>query len=54
MIVSANRVTGNELSLEITGATAKSATVLGNITTAGIALSGNGLSAPWDALNLRA
>lgn len=54
VIVNANRVTGNELSIQITGATAKSATVLGNITTRGIALAGGPLPAPWDALNLRA
>ena len=34
VLVNANRVTGNEL-IQITGATAKSATVLGNITTRG-------------------
>jgi hypothetical protein len=55
VIVNANRVTGgNALSINITGATAKSATVLGNITTGGIALSGGDLPAPWDTLNLRA
>ena len=53
-IVSTNRVTGNEFSIQINGATAKSATVLGNITTRGISLAGAGLPAPWDALNLRA
>lgn len=54
VLVNANRVTGNELSIQITGATSKSATVLGNITTRGIALAGAPLPAPWDALNLRA
>ncbi|TCL69493.1 DUF6519 domain-containing protein [Rhizobium sp. BK251] len=54
IIVNANRVTGNELSIQITRATTKSAAVLGNITTRGIALSGGGLIPPWDALNLRA
>jgi hypothetical protein len=54
VIVNANRVTGNELSIQITGATAKSATVLGNITTRAISLAGAALPAPWDALNLRA
>lgn len=53
-IVSTNRVTGNEFSIQINGATAKTATVLGNITTRGISLAGAGLPAPWDALNLRA
>lgn len=54
VLVNANRVTGNELSIQINGATARSATVLGNITTRGIALAGGPLPAPWDALNLRA
>ena len=54
VIVNTNRVTGNEFSIQINGATAKSATVLGNITTRGISLAGAGLPAPWDALNLRA
>ncbi|MFO1161124.1 MAG: DUF6519 domain-containing protein [Reyranellaceae bacterium] len=54
VLVNANRVTGNELSIQITGATAKSATVLGNITTRAISLAGAPLPAPWDALNLRA
>lgn len=52
VIVDSNRITGEELSLEITEATSKSAAVLGNITTRGIALSGAGLSPPWAALNL--
>ncbi len=52
VIVDSNRITGEELSLNITEATAKSAAVLGNITTRGIALSGSGLAAPWAALNL--
>jgi Family of unknown function (DUF6519) len=54
VIVNGNRVTGLELSIQITGATAKSAAVLGNITTRSIVISGSGLPAPWDALNLRA
>ena len=53
-IVSTNRVTGNEFSIRITRATAKTATVLGNITTRGISLAGAPLPAPWDVLNLRA
>jgi hypothetical protein len=54
VIVNANRVIGGELAIQITGATAKSAAVLGNITRGGIAISGTGLSPPWDALNLHA
>jgi hypothetical protein len=50
----ANRVVSGEVSIQITGATAKSAAVLGNITTGGITVAGAGLVAPWDALNLRA
>ncbi len=53
VIMNANRITGEEESVVITEATAKSAVVLGNITTRGIALSGAGLAAPWDVLNLR-
>ena len=53
VIMNANRITGNELSVLISDATAKSAAVLGNITNGGIALSGAGLAPPWDALNLR-
>ncbi|MBS0523277.1 MAG: right-handed parallel beta-helix repeat-containing protein [Proteobacteria bacterium] len=53
-IVNANRVIGNEMSIQITGANAKSATVLGNVTTGAISLGGTGLPAPWDALNVRA
>ncbi|HXJ02000.1 MAG TPA: DUF6519 domain-containing protein [Micropepsaceae bacterium] len=49
-IVSANRVRGGELSIQVTNA--KSAAVLGNITTGAIAIPG-GLQPPWDALNLR-
>lgn len=52
VIVSANRVTGNELSMDISRATAKSATVLGNITTRSILLQG-GL-ANWAPLNILA
>ncbi|HJW12956.1 MAG TPA: right-handed parallel beta-helix repeat-containing protein, partial [Albitalea sp.] len=51
-IVNANRVRGGEVSLLIHG-TAKTATVLGNITTGSIDL-GGALGAPWNALNLRA
>jgi hypothetical protein len=51
-IVNANRVRGGEPSMQI-AATAKSAAVLGNITTGAIVISG-GLQPPWDALNLRA
>lgn len=54
VIVSTNRVTGNEFSIQITRATVRSATVLGNITTRGISLAGASLPAPWDTLNLRA
>jgi hypothetical protein len=54
VIVNANRVVSDELSIQIIGATAKTAAIVGNITTDAIALSGGGLSAPWDALNLRA
>jgi hypothetical protein len=53
-IVSTNRVTGNEFSIQITRATAKTVTVLGNITTRGISLAGAPLPTPWDVLNLRA
>ena len=53
VIVNSNRVTGEKFSIQITEATAKSAAVLGNITTRGISLSGAGLSAPWAALNLQ-
>jgi hypothetical protein len=53
VIVDSNRVTGEELSIQITEATSKSAAVLGNITTRGISLSGTVLSAPWAALNLQ-
>jgi hypothetical protein len=51
-IVNANRVRGGEPSMQI-GASAKTAAVVANITTGGIAMPG-GLPAPWDALNLRA
>jgi hypothetical protein len=51
-VVNANRVRGGEPSLQIT-ATTKTAAVLGNVTTGTIAVTG-GLTAPWDALNLRA
>jgi hypothetical protein len=51
-IVNANRVRGGEPSLQIS-ATTKTAAVLGNITTGTISVPG-GLTAPWDALNLRA
>jgi hypothetical protein len=50
-IVNANRVRGGELSIQVTNA--KSAAVLGNITTGSIGIPG-ALPAPWDALNLRA
>lgn len=49
-IVSANRVRGSELSIQIAGA--KSAAVLGNVTTGAIVVPG-GLQPPWDGLNLR-
>ena len=54
VMVSANRVTGNELSIQIDGATAKTAAILGNITTRAISLSGGPVPAPWNALNLQA
>ena len=47
-----NRVTGDELSVQITGATEKTAAIVGNITRRGIALSGGPVPAPWNALNL--
>jgi len=50
-IVNANRVRGGDLSIQVVGA--KTAAVLGNITTGIIDLPG-GLVPPWDALNLRA
>jgi hypothetical protein len=49
-IVSTNRVRGGEHSIEIVGATAKTATVLGNITTNPIGIQG-GLAA-WATLNV--
>ena len=52
--VANNRVTGEELSINVTVATAKSAAILGNITRRGIALSGGPVPAPWSALNLLA
>jgi hypothetical protein len=51
-IVSANRVRGGERSIDIVGATAKTATVLGNITTNPISIQG-GLGT-WANLNLTA
>jgi hypothetical protein len=48
-IVNANRVRGGERSIQIAGA--RSAAVLGNITTGPIEVPG-GLQPPWDALNL--
>ncbi len=50
-IVSANRVRGGDLSIQVLGT--KSAAVLGNITTGSISVPG-GLQPPWDALNLHA
>ena len=50
-IVNANRVLGGEVSIDIRG-DPKRVTVLGNITDRAINL-GNGLPAPWDALNIR-
>jgi hypothetical protein len=49
-IVNANRVRGGEVSIQIAGA--KSAAVLGNVTSGAIVVPG-GLQPPWDALNLR-
>jgi hypothetical protein len=49
-IVSANRVRGGEVSIELIGT--KAAAVLGNITSGEI-LAPGGLGAPWNALNLR-
>ncbi len=54
VIVNANRVIGGELAINIDKAGPKTAAVLGNITRGGIAISGSGLSPPWDALNLHA
>lgn len=51
-IVNANRVRGGKPSIEVTGA--KSAAVLGNITTGDIIAIPDGLQPQWDALNLRA
>ena len=51
-IVNANRVRGGEQSIVI-GGNAKNVTVLGNITTGGIALGSGALPPPWDQLNLR-
>jgi hypothetical protein len=48
-IVNANRVRGGESSLQVNAGTA---TVLGNITSQPISLSGAALPAPWDKLNL--
>lgn len=53
LILNANRVRGGEASVQIIGATMKSATVLGNITSGPIAISG-GLGDPWDKLNINA
>ena len=49
-IVNANRVRGGEVSIQVSGA--KTAAVLGNVTTGSIDIPG-GLQPPWDALNLR-
>jgi hypothetical protein len=54
VIMSSNRITGDELSVNLPIANPASAAVLGNITTRGIAISGSGLQAPWNALNLQA
>lgn len=54
VIMNANRVIGGELAVLITKATGTSAAVLGNVTRGSIAISGTGLSPPWDALNLHA
>jgi hypothetical protein len=49
-VVNANRVRGGELSIQVVNA--KTAAVLGNVTTGAIIIPG-GLQPPWDALNLR-
>jgi hypothetical protein len=49
-IVNANRVRGGEVSIQVSGA--KTAAVLGNVTTGTINIPG-GLQPPWAALNLR-
>ena len=54
VIMSSNRITGQELSVNLPISNPASAAVLGNITTRGIAISGAGLQAPWNALNLQA
>jgi hypothetical protein len=51
-IVNANRVRGGETSIQVTGATIKTAAVLGNITTGRIAVAGVALPNPWHDLNL--
>ena len=51
-IVNANRVRGGETSIQVTGATIKTAAVLGNITTGRIAIMGGALPNPWHDLNL--
>lgn len=51
-IVNANRVRGGETSIQVTGATIKTAAVLGNITTGRIAITGGPLPNPWHDLNL--
>jgi hypothetical protein len=49
-IVNANRVRGAALSIKVIGA--KSAAVLGNITTGEIHIGEDALSSPWKELNL--
>lgn len=51
-IVNANRVHGGGTSIQVTGATIKTAAVLGNITSGGITVAGGALPNPWHDLNL--
>jgi hypothetical protein len=52
LIVSANRVQGGEPSMQLS-ADPRRMTVLGNITSAGIAAGGGPLGGPWEPLNVR-
>ncbi len=54
VIMSSNRITGQELSVSLPIANRASTVVLGNITTRGFAIAGGGLQPPWNALNLQA
>jgi hypothetical protein len=54
VIMSSNRITGQELSVNLPIADRAATAILGNVTTRGIAVAGTGLQPPWDALNLLA